>query len=61
MTCVFMKVEVKKIILQEWLQLQMKFVWGDYMKIAIWWWRNYTFDREICKFIKDDFSGGGNE
>ena len=24
MTCVFMKVEVKKIILQEWLQLQMK-------------------------------------
>ena len=56
-----MKVQVKKIILQEWLQLQMKFVWGDYMKIAIWWWRNYTFDREICKFIKDDFSGGGNE
>ena len=61
MTCAYTKPEVKKMIQQQWLQLQMKLVWGDYMKIPIWWGKNDTFDSGKCKFIKKDFSGGENE
>ena len=48
-------------IQQKWLQLQMKVALGDYLKIAIWWGRNETFDNERFKSIKGDFSDGGNE
>ena len=48
-------------IQQEWLQLQMKVALGDYLKIAIWWGRNETFDNERFKSIKGNFSDGGNE
>ena len=44
---------------QKWLQLQMKVALGDYLKIAIWWGRNETFDNERFKSIKGDFSDGG--
>ena len=47
-------------IQQKWLQLQMKVAWGDYLKIAIWWGRNETFKSERFKYIKGDFSDGGN-
>ena len=33
----------------------------DYLKIAVWWERNQTFDRERFKYIKGDFSDGGNK
>ena len=33
----------------------------DYLKIAVWWGRNETFDSENFKSIKGDFSDGGNE
>ena len=39
----------------------MKLVQNYYMKIAILWVRNDTFDKGGCKFMKSDFSGGGNE
>ena len=61
MTCVYMKPEVKNVIQQQWLQLQMKLVYGDQMKIAIWWGKNDIFDSGRCKFIKEDFSGGEND
>ena len=48
-------------IQQKWLQLQMKVALGDYLKIAIWWGRNETFDNERFKSIKGNFSDGGNE
>lgn len=31
---------------------------SDYIKIAIWWWGNDTFDMQRCKFIEGDFSDG---
>ena len=34
---------------------------GDKVKIAILLGRNNTFEKGRCKFIKGDFSGGGNE
>ena len=46
-------------IQQKWLQLQMKVALGDYLKIAIWWGRNETFDNERFKSIKGDCSDGG--
>ena len=61
MTCVHIEPEVKKTMQQKWLQLQIKLVKGDYMKIAIWWGRHDTLDSEIRKSIKGDFSGGRNE
>ena len=48
-------------IQQKWLQLQMKNAQDDYLKIAVWWGRNETFDSERFKSIKGDFSDGGNE
>ena len=33
----------------------------DYLKIAVWWGRNETFDSERFKSIKGDFSDGKNE
>ena len=48
-------------IQQQWLKQKMKLVFGDNMKIANWWGRNDTFDNGRCKFIKDVFSGRGNE
>ena len=59
--CEHIKPEVKKKIQQQWLELQMKLVYGDEMKIAIWWRRNETFDSGRCKLIKEDFSGGKGE
>ena len=44
-----------------WLQLQMKIALDDYLKIAVWWGRNKTFESERFKSIKGDFSDGGNE
>ena len=48
-------------IQQKWLQLQMKIAQDDYLKIAVWWGRNETFDSERFKSIKGDFSDGENE
>ena len=39
MTYVYKNPEVKKEIQKQLLQLQMKLVLGDYVKIAIWWGR----------------------
>ena len=33
----------------------------DYLKIAVWWGRNETFDSKRSKSIKEDFSAGRNE
>ena len=41
-------------------ELQMKLVWGDSIKSAIWQGRSETSDREEFKFINVDFSGGVN-
>ena len=40
---------------------QMNVAQGDYLKIAIWWRRNQTFDSERFKSIKEDLSDGGNK
>ena len=42
-------------IQQKWLQLQMKIAQDDYLKIAVWWGRNETFDSERFKSIKSIF------
>ena len=42
-------------IQQKWLQLQMNVAWGDYLKTAIWWGRNETFDSERFKSIRRIF------
>ena len=39
----------------------MKIAQDDYLKIAVLWGRNETFDRERFKPIKGNFSDGGNE
>ena len=46
---------------QKRLQLQMKIVQKDYLKNAVRWGTNETFDSERFKSIKGDFSDGGNE
>ena len=46
---------------QKWLQLQMKIACDDYLKIALWWRRNETFDSERFKPMKVGFPDGGNE
>ena len=48
-------------IQQKCLQLQMKVGYGDYLKIAIWWGRNETFNSKKFKSIIGYFSDGGNE
>ena len=48
-------------IQQKGLQLQIKVAYGDYLKIAIWWGRNETFDSERFKSSKGNFYDGGNE
>ena len=58
MTCVYIKPEVKKMMQQKWLHLQIKFAKGDYMKIAIWWGSNDTSDSERRKSFKGYFSSG---
>ena len=39
----------------------MKVAQSDYLKIAICWGRNETFDSERFKSIKGNSSDGGNE
>ena len=48
-------------IQKKWLQLQMKIKSNVYLKIAVWWRRNETFDSERFKSITGSFSDGGNE
>ena len=48
-------------IQQQWLQLQLKLVLGDCIKIAIWWGGNGNFGTGGYKFGEVDFSGEGNE
>ena len=39
----------------------MKIAQDDYLKIAVLWGKNETFDSGRYKSIKGDFSNGGNE
>ena len=39
----------------------MKAALDDYLKIAVWWGRNETFNGERFKSIKEDFSDWENE
>ena len=39
----------------------MKITRDDYLKIAVWWETNQTFDNEIFKSIKGNFYNGENE
>ena len=39
----------------------MKIAQDDYLRIAVLWGRNETFDSKRFKSIKGDFSDGGNE
>ena len=36
----------------------MKITRDDYLKIAVWWETNQTFDNEIFKSIKGNFYNG---
>ena len=56
MIYLYRKPEVKKIIQQQWLQLQMKLVLDDYMKIAIWWKHSIMYyehwtDNRKCFYV----------
>ena len=60
MTCEYIQPEVKKMIQQQWLQLQTTndacIGWWD----ENWWRKNDTFNSRRYKFIKEDFFGGEN-
>ena len=58
LTCLYMNTEVKKILQQQWLQLQMKLLLGDYMKFAIWWGRNNAFERGGCILLGECLAVG---
>ena len=61
MTYVHIKPEVKRNDTTALTALTIKACVSWFMKTAIWWGGNDSFDKGGCKFGEGDFSGGGNE
>ena len=61
LTYVYIKAGFKKLMQQEWLSYKLNLYRRVTWKLLFDGVKNDTFDKRGCKFIKGDFSGGGNE